>query len=112
EIAETLHRNIAYTSARLDRLIGSPSGVGGAAVERDLEIHRLNTRLTMLRRYGIDMCLGRMVTDSGEHIYIGRLGLAGADGRRLLVDWRAPAAEPFFGATHGNPMGLISRRRF
>jgi len=28
------------------------------------------------------------------------------------VDWRSPAAEPFFGATHANPMGLTSRRRY
>src|SRR5205085_6855180 len=42
----------------------------------------------------------------------GRLGLTDSDGRRLLVDWRTPAAEPFFGATHGNPMGLASRRRY
>lgn len=112
EIAETLRRSVADTSARLERMLHSPSGIGGAAVERDLEIHRLNTRLAMLRRYGIDMCLGRIVTDTGEHIYIGRLGLTGADGRQLLVDWRAPAAEPFFGATHGSPMGLMSRRRF
>lgn len=111
-IAETLRESVATASARLDRTLLSPRGVGGAAVERDLEIHRLNARLTMLRRYGIDMCLGRIVTDAGEHIYIGRLGLTGADGNQLLVDWRAPAAEPFFAATHGNPMGLISRRRF
>ena len=111
-IADTLRDSITDTSARLERMLSSPSGVGGAAVERDLEIHRLNTRLTMLRRYGIDMCLGRMVTDGGEHLYIGRLGLTGPDARQLLIDWRAPAAEPFFGATHANPMGLISRRRF
>jgi hypothetical protein len=30
----------------------------------------------------------------------------------LLLDWRSPAAEPFFGATHANPMGLVSRRRY
>lgn len=111
-ISETLRDSVAEASARLDRVLGSPSGVGGEAVERDLEIHRLSARLAMLRRYGIDMCLGRMVTADGEYIYIGRLGLTGADGRQLLVDWRAPAAEPFFGATHGDPMGLISRRRF
>jgi hypothetical protein len=29
-----------------------------------------------------------------------------------LYDWRSPAAEPFFGATHANPMGLASRRRY
>lgn len=111
-IAGTLRDSLAAASSRLDRILSSPSGVGGAAVERDLEIHRLNARLTVLRRYGIDMCLGRMVTESGEHIYIGRLGLTGDDGRQLLVDWRAPAAEPFFGATLADPMGLSSRRRY
>ena len=30
----------------------------------------------------------------------------------MLLDWRSPAAEPFFGATHANPMGLASRRRY
>ena len=45
-------------------------------------------------------------------MYIGRLGLTDRAGRRLLLDWRSPAAEPFFGATHANPMGLASRRRY
>ena len=45
-------------------------------------------------------------------MYVGRLGLTDSDGRRLLLDWRSPAAEPFFGATHANPMGLASRRRY
>ncbi len=44
--------------------------------------------------------------------YVGRLGLADGAGRRLLVDWRSPAAEPFFAATHANPMGLANRRRY
>ena len=50
--------------------------------------------------------------DGSEPVYVGRLGLKDADGRQLLVDWRSPAAEPFFGATHGDPMGLASRRRY
>lgn len=111
-ITQTVHDSVADASARLDRALSTSSGVGGEAVERDLEIHRLNSRLAMFRRYGIDMCLGRMVTSDGAHIYIGRLGLTGSDGRQLLVDWRAPAAEPFFGATLAEPMGLISRRRY
>ena len=45
-------------------------------------------------------------------MYIGRLGLTDGAGDRLLIDWRSPAAEPFFGATHANPMGLVSRRRY
>jgi hypothetical protein len=54
-----------------------------------------------------------MVTvDDPDPVYVGRLGLTDSAGRRLLVDWRSPAAEPFFGATHANPMGLVSRRRY
>ena len=51
-------------------------------------------------------------TDGAEPVYVGRLGLTDSTGRRLLLDWRSPAAEPFFGATHANPMGLASRRRY
>ncbi|MCS3843775.1 hypothetical protein [Microbacterium sp. AK031] len=111
-IARTVRDSVADASARLDRALSAPSGVGGSAVERDLKIHRLNARLAMFRRYGIEMCLGRIVTADGARTYIGRLGLIGADGHQLLVDWRAPAAEPFFGATLAEPMGLISRRRY
>ncbi len=78
-----------------------------------MEIRRLTARLRALRRFGLDLCLGHMV--SGEHpepVYVGRLGLTDSQGRRLLIDWRSPAAEPFFGATHANPMGLASRRRY
>ena len=82
-------------------------------MERDLEARRLSARLRTLRRFGLDLCLGRMVgADDAEPVYIGRLGLADTAGRRLLIDWRSPAAEPFFGATHANPMGLVSRRRY
>ena len=78
-----------------------------------MEIHRLTARLRTLRRFGLDLCLGRIVgADNPEPVYIGRLGLRDSAGRQLLVDWRSPVAEPFFGATHGNPMGLASRRRY
>ncbi len=82
-------------------------------MDRDMEVHRLTARLRTLRRFGLDLCLGRIVSaDDGETVYVGRLGLTDSDGHRLLLDWRSPAAEPFFGATHANPMGLASRRRF
>jgi DNA helicase IV len=38
----------------------------------------------------------------GESQYVGRLGLTDSSGRRLMLDWRSPAAEPFFPATHAN----------
>ncbi len=101
------------TADRLNTIQKSSGRMGQEVMERDFEIHRLNGRLRSLRRYGIDLCLGRMVpSGSDDPVYIGRLGLLGNSGEQLLVDWRSPAAEPFFGATHANPMGLRSRRRY
>jgi DNA helicase IV len=112
-LAETLGQSIADLSERLDAERQAPGGIGQKALERDLEIHRLTARLRLLRRFGLDLCLGRMVgADTGEPLYVGRLGLRDSAGRQLLVDWRSPVAEPFFGATHANPMGLASRRRY
>ncbi|HEY2314580.1 MAG TPA: RNA polymerase recycling motor ATPase HelR [Streptosporangiaceae bacterium] len=112
-IAESLEESIADLSGRLDAELQAPGGIGQKALDRDLEIHRLTSRLRVLRRFGLDLCLGRMVTaDTAKPVYVGRLGLTDTAGRRLLVDWRSPAAEPFFGATHANPMGLASRRRY
>ncbi|GAA0419168.1 DNA helicase [Acrocarpospora corrugata] len=112
-IAESLGQSIADLSGRLDAERRAPGGKGRAALDRDLEIHRLTARLRTLRRFGLDLCLGHMVSaDDPEPVYVGRLGLTDSTGRRLLLDWRSPAAEPFFGATHGNPMGLASRRRY
>ncbi|MFC6063246.1 RNA polymerase recycling motor ATPase HelR [Streptomyces ochraceiscleroticus] len=112
-IAECLEQTIAELSDRLDAERKAPGGIGRAAMDRDAEIHRLTGRLRALRRFGLDLCLGHIVrADSPEPVYIGRLGLTDSTGRRLLLDWRSPAAEPFFAATHAHPMGLTSRRRY
>ncbi|MFD8526582.1 RNA polymerase recycling motor ATPase HelR [Streptosporangium canum] len=112
-IAESLEQSIADLSDRLDSERKAPGGIGRQAMDRDMEIHRLTARLRALRRFGLDLCLGHMVgADTPEPVYVGRLGLTDSAGRRLLLDWRSPAAEPFFGATHANPMGLASRRRY
>nr|WP_184923294.1 RNA polymerase recycling motor ATPase HelR [Kitasatospora gansuensis] len=112
-IAESLEQAIAELSDRLDAERRAPGGVGREAMDRDSEIHRLTGRLRALRRFGLDLCLGHIVgADSPEPVYIGRLGLTDSTGRRLLLDWRSPAAEPFFAATHATPMGLTSRRRY
>ena len=112
-IAESLEQSIADLSDRLDAERKAPGGIGQEAMDRDMEIHRLTARLRALRRFGLDLCLGHMVSaDDPEPVYVGRLGLTDSAGRRLLLDWRSPAAEPFFGATHANPMGLASRRRY
>ncbi|MDQ0829305.1 DNA helicase IV [Streptomyces achromogenes] len=112
-IAESLEQTIAELSARLDAERRAPGGLGREAMDRDQEIHRLTGRLRSLNRFGLDLCLGHMVgADDPEPLYVGRIGLTDSTGRRLLIDWRSPAAEPFFAATHADPMGLVSRRRY
>ncbi|HEY3008929.1 MAG TPA: RNA polymerase recycling motor ATPase HelR [Micromonosporaceae bacterium] len=112
-IADCLEQMLTDLSDRLDAARKAPGRMGRQALDRDQEVHRLTARLRTLRRFGLDLCLGHIVgADNPEPVYVGRLGLTDSAGRRLLVDWRSPVAEPFFGATHANSMGLASRRRY
>ncbi|MGN6575766.1 MAG: RNA polymerase recycling motor ATPase HelR [Nocardioides sp.] len=112
-LERSLEESIAELSDRLDAQRKTHGDTGQEAMDRDLEVYRLSGRLRALRRFTLDLCLGRIVAaGDSTPVYIGRLGLTDNDGRRLLIDWRSPAAEPFFAATHGNPMGLVSRRRY
>ncbi|MEV1205843.1 AAA family ATPase, partial [Microbispora rosea] len=86
-IAESLEQSIADLAGRLDAELRAPGGAGRQALDRDLEVHRLTARLRVLRRFGLDLCLGHMVgEDDPEPVYIGRLGLTDSAGRRLLLD--------------------------
>ncbi|KKK07219.1 ATPase AAA [Micromonospora sp. HK10] len=112
-IAERLAQLLGDLSDRLDAARRAPGGKGRQASDRDMEVRRLEAELRRLRRFGLDLCIGRIVgAEHAEPVYIGRRGLTDSAGRRLLLDWRSPAAEPYFGATHANPMGLTSRRRY
>ena len=112
-VSESLERSIATLTSQLDAARKAPGRLGQEAMERDMLVHQLNGQLRALRRYGLDLCLGRIVSaDNSEPVYVGRQGLLDNAGNQLLIDWRSPAAEPFFGATHGNPQGLVSRRRY
>ncbi|OYO25131.1 AAA family ATPase [Enemella dayhoffiae] len=111
-IAAVLDHVRSEVTARLDAARQGRERGGTAALERDQEIRRLSAQLRLLQRYGVDLCLGRMVAADGSVRYLGRLGLRDPEGQPLLLDWRTPAAEPFFAATHADPMGLTSRRRY
>src|SRR2546430_14887769 len=97
-IAESLEQSIAALSDRLDAERRAPGGIGQAAMDRDMEIHRLAARLRVLRRFGLDLCLGRMVSaDGAEPVYVGRLGLtdtAGGPPPRRLGFSPPPAVLP------------------
>jgi DNA helicase IV len=58
------------------------------------------------------LCFGRLDFDEGELHYIGRIGIRDEsdDYEPLLMDWRAPAARPFYLATAASPDGVRRRR--
>ncbi|QIK72542.1 AAA family ATPase [Propioniciclava coleopterorum] len=111
-VAATLDAQAAALASDLDRLRAEPAGRGRKALDRDLDIHRLSGRLGILRRFGRDVCLGRVVAPDGTVTFIGRIGATGPEEEPLLIDWRTPAAEPFFAATAAEPRGVASRRRY
>jgi DNA helicase IV len=60
------------------------------------------------------LCFGRLDTLSGERSYIGRIGLFDEEKayEPVLLDWRAPAARPFYTATAATPEEMRRRRQF
>jgi DNA helicase IV len=63
---------------------------------------------------GIDRAGTIEQDDATDHprYYIGRLSVDDDDHRPVVVDWRAPVAEPFYRATAVEPMGVVRRRHF
>jgi DNA helicase IV len=52
----------------------------------------------------------RATQEARETRYVGRLGVRDDDYEPLVIDWRAPAAAPFYRSTPVEPMGVIRRR--
>jgi RecA/RadA recombinase len=85
------------------------AGPATGLVERDAMVHRAATQLRTLDAEAEGIVFGRLDHDDGETYHIGRLGVR--DGLEpLLIDWRAPAAAPFYRATSGEPLGVVRRR--
>jgi DNA helicase IV len=99
------------TQAELQRALGHDGGGNvQARVDRDAFVARHSGRLAQLDAAEHGLCFGRLDLAGGSHLYIGRLGLLDDDREPLLVDWRAPAAQPFYRATWAAPAGVVRRR--
>jgi DNA helicase IV len=89
-------------------------GDGAGAMERDVGVRALGRETKRLEVVDNGLCFGRLDTVAGERSYIGRIGLFDEehDYRPVLLDWRAPAARPFYTATGANPEDMSRRRQF
>ena len=87
---------------------------GGTLVQRDSEVRALVREIKRLDVADNGLCFGRLDALSGERSYIGRIGIFDKANsyEPLLVDWRAPAARPFYTATGANPENMRRRRQF
>jgi DNA helicase IV len=92
------------------RAQGSPGGTHQARLERDISAAEYERRLTQLNNTERGLCFGRTDDEHQMTLYVGRIGLRDDDYELKLIDWRAPAARPFYAATPGDPNGLIRRR--
>jgi DNA helicase IV len=89
-------------------------GNGGTPMERDVEVRARAKEAKRLAVADNGLCFGRLDPVSGAHSYIGRIGLFDEenDYEPVLLDWRAPAARPFYVATGANPENMRRRRQF
>ncbi|WP_255574389.1 ATP-binding domain-containing protein [Austwickia sp. TVS 96-490-7B] len=86
--------------------------------ERDALVYSAARRRADLDREHEGLVFGRLDLDHPCHSlatareirYVGRLGVRDDDYEPLVIDWRAPAAAPFYRATPTTPMGVIRRR--
>ncbi|MFJ4004066.1 HelD family protein [Streptomyces sp. NPDC090023] len=115
-------------------------GTPGALAERDAQVFRAGIHLNRLNNEFEDFLFGRVdllqgkdgkkgpdgaytavepaegavrpdnTADIAETLHIGRIGVLDQDYSPLVIDWRAPAAAPFYRSTPVDP-GRVVRRR-
>ncbi|WP_371538008.1 AAA family ATPase [Streptomyces sp. NBC_00466] len=115
-------------------------GTPGALAERDAQVFRAGIHLNRLNNEFEDFLFGRIdllqgkdgkkgpdgaytavepaddavrpddTADVAETLHIGRIGVLDSDYSPLVIDWRAPAAAPFYRSTPVDP-GRVVRRR-
>ncbi len=121
---DVLYRLLDQARKRTERALSGTHGDGGgsgtfqARLERDITAAEQARRLAQLNAVEHGLCFGRTDADPdaaisrefGPTLYIGRIGLRDEDSEPKLIDWRAPAAQPFYAATPRDPSGLIRRR--
>ena len=120
---------LRISAAEVEKAGYSLARVGnfGALVERDAMVYHAARRRRALESEHEGLVFGRLdlgpearnggdaasvepAVPGGEVRYVGRLGLRDERYDSMVVDWRAPAAAPFYRATPTERMGVVRRR--
>jgi DNA helicase IV len=99
-------------AGRLAQTLRQTGGTPQARTERDVDAVMYTQRIAQLDAAENGLCFGRIDFHDTEPRYIGRMGIRDEadDYEPLLLDWRAPAARPFYLATPVSPEGVRRRR--
>jgi DNA helicase IV len=102
----------AETADQLAKVLRNTGGTPQARTERDAATVMYSEQLSQFSAVENGLCFGRLDFQDETHQYIGRLGIFDEDNdyEPLLMDWRAPAARPFYLATAAAPDGVNRRR--
>lgn len=106
---DTVRRHTAE-ALRAEYAKGVSGGTHQARMEREVSAKEHARRLAQLNGVERGLCFGRIDDVLEETLYIGRVGLRNEEHETILVDWRAPAARPFYAATPTYPGTLVRRR--
>ncbi|MEV7925003.1 MULTISPECIES: UvrD-helicase domain-containing protein [unclassified Kitasatospora] len=134
---DTVYRRLEEKLAEAEYILEDAAkrvhvGTPGALAERDAQVYRAGAHLQRLNNEFEDFLFGRIDLQRAdapeehgipsdtpldpadpavaETLHIGRLGVLDAEYGPLVIDWRAPAAAPFYRATPVEP-GRVVRRR-
>lgn len=90
---------------------GGPSGSPQNRSERDAFAAHYEDTVARLDHVENRLVFGRLdLRGAAEPRYVGRIGMSDAEHDQLLVDWRAPSAQPFYQATAAHPGDVVRRR--
>jgi DNA helicase IV len=97
---------------RLREALATPVTTPQSIGEREAQANFQTARLAALDAAEAGLVFGRLdLRETGDPRYVGRIGLSAEEGADpLLVDWRAPAAQPFYTATALSDQGVRRRR--
>jgi len=107
-------RHLDRTWSAYERVLRALGGERGAGIDdfANEAIERMRReRLRLYTSSSGPLYFGRIDEASGRRWYVGRHAIADEANELLVVNWRAPAAEPFYAATPGDHRGLVGRRR-
>jgi DNA helicase IV len=99
-----------HRARRLAMLDGAPRAGAHPGAARQLKRYAEATQDAL----GTDtaVAFGRIDHESGEHLYVGKHLIRDDSSEVLVVNWRSPAAAPYFEASHTNPVGLHRKRTY